>query len=294
MLQIQSFGFGAALLATFLDGRLEEYLPCTTVTPEGMRSPSLAQAIARQLARWHTMEIEVPELQREAQTFRTIRKWLDLSRSLSFPDPGKQEAHAAIDWQALRARVDDVEALCRRVRSPTVFCHNDLLSGNILQLQLGDESPKEKARDVKDLTFIDFEYGAYGHRGFDIGNHWNEYAGFECDYSRYPSEEEKRTFVRGYLEELSISGYDHVEDDERREELTTDLIVEADTYALASHLFWAVWAIIQARYSSIDFDFLDYFYLRYGEVLRRLPTVQGCVNAWEATRKEKQKEGEGM
>ena len=30
---------------------------------------------------------------------------------------------------------------------------------------------------------IDFEYGAYGYRGYDLGNHFNEYAGFECDYS---------------------------------------------------------------------------------------------------------------
>ena len=34
------------------------------------------------------------------------------------------------------------------------------------------------------LTVIDFEYGGYGRRGFDLGNHFNEYAGFECDYGR--------------------------------------------------------------------------------------------------------------
>lgn len=35
------------------------------------------------------------------------------------------------------------------------------------------------------LYFIDFEYGSYNYRGFDIGNHFNEYAGYECDYSLY-------------------------------------------------------------------------------------------------------------
>lgn len=34
------------------------------------------------------------------------------------------------------------------------------------------------------LQFIDYEYGCYTPRGFDIGNHFNEYAGFECDYTR--------------------------------------------------------------------------------------------------------------
>lgn len=35
------------------------------------------------------------------------------------------------------------------------------------------------------LYFIDFEYGSYNYRGFDIGNHFNEYAGYDCDYNLY-------------------------------------------------------------------------------------------------------------
>ena len=35
------------------------------------------------------------------------------------------------------------------------------------------------------LYFIDFEYGSYSYRGYDIANHFNEYAGFDCDYSLY-------------------------------------------------------------------------------------------------------------
>lgn len=31
--------------------------------------------------------------------------------------------------------------------------------------------------------FIDLEYGWYNYRGFDIGNHFNEYAGFDCDFN---------------------------------------------------------------------------------------------------------------
>ncbi|KAI6668108.1 hypothetical protein NL676_032963 [Syzygium grande] len=33
------------------------------------------------------------------------------------------------------------------------------------------------------LYFIDFEYGSYTYRGFAIGNHFNEYAGYGCDCS---------------------------------------------------------------------------------------------------------------
>ena len=37
-----------------------------------------------------------------------------------------------MDLAALRAELQALERLCQLVRSPTVFCHNDMLSGNIL------------------------------------------------------------------------------------------------------------------------------------------------------------------
>lgn len=40
------------------------------------------------------------------------------------------------------------------------------------------------------------------------------------------------------------------------------LAKEVDRWALPSHLWWATWAIVQAFYSSIDFDFIDYARLR--------------------------------
>ena len=33
---------------------------------------------------------------------------------------------------------------------------------------------------------------------------------------------------------------------------------EANEYALASHLFWGVWAVLQAEHSNVDFDYLLY------------------------------------
>ena len=51
------------------------------------------------------------------------------------------------------------------------------------------------------MQFIDFEYGGYAYRGHDWGNHFAEYAGFECEYSRYPDNEQVELFVRAYLNE---------------------------------------------------------------------------------------------
>eukprot|EP00897_Mesotaenium_endlicherianum_P005935 jgi/Mesen1/536/ME000104S10619 len=93
------------------------------------------------------------------------------------------------------------------------------------------------------LYIIDYEYGAYSYRGYDLGNHFNEYSGFECDYSLQgsPASEEE-------LEQL---------------------YVETNAYALASHLYWGIWGLVQAKHSPIDFDYLGYFFLRYDEFKRR-------------------------
>jgi len=110
-----------------------------------------------------------------------------MARALEFEraDP-KAAAFAKLDFDAIEREVDAVEAACAAARSPLVFAHCDLLSGNILILQRPGFDPD--APDLAGpLTVIDFEYGAYAPRGFDFGNHFNEYAGFECDYSRWGS-----------------------------------------------------------------------------------------------------------
>lgn len=37
------------------------------------------------------------------------------------------------------------------------------------------------------MYIIDYEYGSYSYRGYDIANFFNEHAGFECNYSLYVS-----------------------------------------------------------------------------------------------------------
>ncbi|CAM8966326.1 unnamed protein product [Rhodiola kirilowii] len=136
--------------------------------------------------------------------------------------------------------------LTRHLNSPVVFAHNDLLCGNIMV-----NEAEEK------LYFIDFEYGSYNYRGFDIGNHFNEYAGYECDYNLYPTKDEQYHFFKNYL---NPDGLGEVSDKE-----IEALYVETSTYTLASHLYWALWALIQAKLSPIDFDYLEYFFLRYNQ-----------------------------
>lgn len=40
------------------------------------------------------------------------------------------------------------------------------------------------------------------------------------------------------------------------------LRTEVNRWTLPSHLWWAAWAVVQAHYSPIEFDFVDYARLR--------------------------------
>ena len=59
----------------------------------------------------------------------------------------------------------------------------------------------EAAVELETMQFIDFEYSCYSFRGYDFGNHFDEYAGFECEYSRYPDKQATAAFMRHYLKQ---------------------------------------------------------------------------------------------
>lgn len=46
-------------------------------------------------------------------------------------------------------------------------------------------------------------------------------------------------------------------------------MVEVKLLMLASHQFWGTWAILQAKYSPIDFDYIGYAKLRWDECYKR-------------------------
>ncbi|KAJ2748305.1 hypothetical protein GGI19_006174 [Coemansia pectinata] len=109
--------------------------------------------------------------------------------------------------------------------------------------------------ETKDaVSFIDYEYAMYNYRGFDIANHFNEYAGFECDYSRYPAKSTQLQWFKAYL--------DHLGQDSSPAALEV-VYHEVELFQLASHFYWGVWALVQASISDIDFDYMAYARLRF-------------------------------
>lgn len=132
-------------------------------------------------------------------------------------------------------------AALEALKSPILFCHNDLLPGNVIYTE-----------EVNKVTFIDYEYAELNFQAFDIGNHFAEFPGIgsnsEIDYSKYPSRAYQLDWIRAYLEEYKESAVSDADVEE--------LYKHVNKFALSSHFLWAMWSLIQAEHSTIDFDFV--------------------------------------
>jgi ethanolamine kinase len=140
----------------------------------------------------------------------------------------------------LREEFNELFHELEATKSPLVFCHNDLLLGNVVY-----------TGERNSVTFIDYEYAEINFQEFDIGNHFAEFPGIGdegIDYSLYPSPDYQRAWIRVYLEEYKESSVSEAE--------VETMYKNCNKFALSSHFLWALWSLIQAENSTIDFDFV--------------------------------------
>ncbi|KAM6219094.1 ethanolamine kinase 2 isoform 2-T2 [Rhynchocyon petersi] len=87
----------------------------------------------------------------------------------------------------------------------------------------------------------------------------------EVDYCRYPSRDTQLQWLHYYLQAQKGMAVTPRE--------VETLYVQVNKFALASHFFWALWALIQNQYSTIDFDFLRYAVIRFNQYFKVKPQV---------------------
>ncbi|KAI5637045.1 choline/ethanolamine kinase domain-containing protein [Phthorimaea operculella] len=127
------------------------------------------------------------------------------------------------------------------------------------------------------LYLIDFEYCAYNHRAFDIANHFQEWA---YDYTNpehpfyyehrddWPTIEQKEIFIREYLKYYNANTNEDKQPVEPDIDAVNKLLAEVEAFALASHLFWTLWSIVNASKSQIPFGYWEYGQSRLETYLR--------------------------
>ncbi|KAF9899161.1 hypothetical protein EC991_009398 [Linnemannia zychae] len=207
---LSTMDIGPSLLGIFKNGRFEQYVESTTLTKDDIRNPRTSRHIAHRMCELHNIvNIFPPPEGTIPQSQENIARWIPLARDaiekICAKDPSKRKTIDEFDFEKLVGEIEEVHRELIAVHSPIVFAHNDAQYGNILK-SLDEDG---------ELVVIDFEYAGYNTRGFDIGNHFCEWA---ADYhserpsvmhnDKYPTKAEQLNFLEAYMEaEIAMCGY---------------------------------------------------------------------------------------
>ncbi|TMD85426.1 MAG: LPS biosynthesis choline kinase [Chloroflexi bacterium] len=132
------------------------------------------------------------------------------------------------DYRDRLPMVEEIERAVRVGALPSVSCHNDLLCENFID-------------DGHCLRIVDYELSGNNDACFDLGNTAQE-AGFDDQ-------------LRTILCEAYFGRPD------------AQQLARMNLFALMSDVGWTLWGAIQARISTLDFDFTDYYTTRWNRAI---------------------------
>jgi len=132
------------------------------------------------------------------------------------------------DYRDRLPLVGEIERAVRVGALPSVSCHNDLLCENVID-------------DGNALRIIDYELSGNNDPCFDLGNTAQE-ANFDED-------------LRAVLCEAYFGRLDPQQ------------LARMNLFALMSDVGWTLWGAIQAKISTLDFDFTDYYTRRWNRAV---------------------------
>lgn len=250
----------------FTNGRIEGWLNgYRALAPEDFwptdsKTRNMSKQIARSLAQIH--QLKLPEALNMVHDRVTLwdQIWEWYAISVKPETRAAVLAHAQdLERQSLEKTMsqiefDNIKINLERLQekvyinvslSKTMcFCHNDAQPMNIMYRE-----------DPSDIRLIDYEYGALNYRGFDIANHFNEYAGGLVnglpDYSKLPTLAQQETFCKAYLEAM-------LSRPPTAEELS-DLASEVQDFLGINNYFWGLWSVVQAVTEGYSvFPYLTY------------------------------------
>ena len=122
---------------------------------------------------------------------------------------------------------------------PTVPCNNDLLAENYID-------------DGKQLWLIDYEYSGNNDPCFELGN--------TCQEMQFDDVQ---------IDELCVAYFG---------EATADKIARMKLNMIMSDVGWGLWAAIQAKISTIEFDFWGWAIERWGRAVEKMDSEE--LDGW--------------
>ena len=134
--------FTKSLPCSVCTGTVEEFIISRTLELGDLHNPFIRDKVAAKLAKFHSTKVVSAVQSAAGESFhsRELRRY---AATLAAASVGHEDDELT---SGLLAQVVPVLALVNSISDDLVFCHNDLLPGNILEEPSGE------------LMFIDFEY----------------------------------------------------------------------------------------------------------------------------------------
>jgi len=248
-------GVAPGYLGRFGNGRVERFLDdYEPLDFDELSNPDTSNKIATKMDTLHKFKIEgdLKKYYEDPGMWDQLFSWMEQAKTSSFRCDEDVQRAKALNLTDIEKQLYYLKEHVVPANASAVFCHNDLLAANIM---------KQKVEPYN-IQLIDFEYGGINFLGFDIANHFNEWAGgtddAKPDYSKFPTIDQQKAFVKAYL--LSSRNNEQEESDDKIDEL----LLEVNAFVLANHLYWGLWAVNQAHAEGCDeFDYLLYAHNRF-------------------------------
>jgi ethanolamine kinase len=257
----------------FANGRIEGWLDNMRALTDHKELIRYGPAIAAAMARLHNFKLSGDACEssphESPNLWRQLWGWWEQAKTATFPTEDATNMYQKLQIDVLRSEIEQLHAIVETSvpKSTIVFCHNDLLAANVMinnndnadSVSLADHS-----HDNITIQLIDFEYGGYNYRSFDIANHFNEYAGGPPDhadpeYELFPDDNAMRSFITAYLKQHQMIANATEDTNEDDNDAIDAMVFEVRLFVLINHLYWGLWSVNQAATEGCEqFDFLRY------------------------------------
>lgn len=246
-----------------VEGWLDRYSPLGVMD---LQQRANSEKVAAQMAKLHSFHVpdELREWHDETKpaVWDQLYAWLQQAKDITTYKTQGDDARAKrlINLDTMEKELNWVKDNVVPADASVAFCHNDALAANIM-----------KHDETGEVRLIDFEYGGINFVGFDIANHFNEYAGGtdkkngEPDYSLFPDEIRQKGFITTYVQARRNLGK---ESELSEEDEVTMLLDEVKGFVLVNHLYWGLWAVNQAANEGTEsFDYIAFSHHRFQQYL---------------------------
>ncbi|XP_034500767.1 choline kinase alpha isoform X1 [Ailuropoda melanoleuca] len=288
---------GPKLYGIFPQGRLEQFIPSRRLDTEELSLPDISAEIAEKMATFHGMKM--PFNKEPKWLFGTMEKYLNQVLRIKFAgEPRGKQLHRLLRLN-LPLELEYLRSLLESTPSPVVFCHNDCQEGNILMLEGRENSEKQRLMLI-DFEYSSYNYRGFdiGNHFCEWMYDYNyeKYPFFRANTLKYPTKKQQARwpclqqmahtlgaavqvltccetktaspsschtlhFICNYLAAFH-NEFENLSNEEKSI-IEEEMLLEVNRFALASHFFWGLWSVVQAKISSIEFGYMDYAQARF-------------------------------